>query len=126
MRNRFVLVSMAMVVVGVVGLPARATAWGRDGHAIVGKIADKYLSEKARAAIKELLADHEYKSLADERLPNWADAIRSSGAQEEVSRHEHVALHRRGRGRAARQAENLRLHEGRQVPWTPSSISRPS
>ena len=71
---------MAMVVVCVVGLPARATAWGRDGHAIVGKIADKHLSEKARAAIKELLADHEYKSLADERLPNWADAIRSSGA----------------------------------------------
>ena len=33
---------------------------------------------KARAAIKELLAEHEYKSLADERLPNWADAIRSS------------------------------------------------
>src|ERR1700677_4608841 len=78
MRNRFVLLSMAMVVVGVVGLPARATAFGRDGHAIIGKIADKYLSEKARAAINELLAEHEYKSLADERLPNWADMIRSS------------------------------------------------
>ncbi len=79
MRNRFVLLSMAIVFVGVLGLPARATAFGRDGHAIIGKIADKYLSEKARAAIKELLAEHEYKSLADERLPNWADAIRSSG-----------------------------------------------
>src|ERR1700677_2746313 len=79
MRARFVLLFVAVVVVGVLGLPSRAAAWGRDGHAIVGKIADTYLSEKARAAIKELLNEHEYKSLADERLPNWADAIRSSG-----------------------------------------------
>jgi hypothetical protein len=57
----------------------RAAAWGKDGHAIVGKIADKYLSDKARAAIKELLAEDQFKSLADERLPTWADAIRSSG-----------------------------------------------
>ncbi len=79
MRNRLAVVSLLAVVVATVGLPGRAAAWGKDGHAIVGKIADKYLSDKARAAIKELLAEDQFKSLADERLPNWADAIRSSG-----------------------------------------------
>lgn len=79
MRYRVVPLSMAIVLIGVLGVPARAPAFGKDGHAIIGKIADKYLSEKARAAITELLAEHEYKSLADERLPNWADMIRSSG-----------------------------------------------
>jgi hypothetical protein len=79
MRNRIALLSMVLLFIGVLGLPARAAAFGRDGHAVIGKIADKNLSDKARAAITELLAEHEYKSLADERLPNWADAIRSSG-----------------------------------------------
>jgi hypothetical protein len=70
---------MAIVFIATLVMPARATAFGKDGHAIVAKIADKYLSDKARAAITLLLAEHEYKSLADERLPNWADMIRSSG-----------------------------------------------
>jgi hypothetical protein len=78
MRTRAAMLVMAAVVAGILGMPARATAFGREGHAVVAKIADKYLSDKARDAIKELLAEHEYKSLADERLPNWADAIKGS------------------------------------------------
>jgi hypothetical protein len=61
-------------------LPSRALAWGRQGHEITGRIADKYLDEKARAAIGELLKGHEYQSLADGRLNIWADAVRSSAA----------------------------------------------
>ena len=59
-------------------MPARALAWGRQGHEITGRIADKYLDQKARAAIGELLKGHQYQSLADGRLNSWADAVRSS------------------------------------------------
>jgi hypothetical protein len=59
-------------------LPSVAPAWGRHGHEITGRIADKYLDEKARAAIGELLKGHQYQSLADGRLNSWADAVRSS------------------------------------------------
>jgi hypothetical protein len=59
-------------------LPARALAWGRQGHEITGRIADKFLDEKARAAIGELLKGHQYQSLADGRMNSRADAVRSS------------------------------------------------
>jgi hypothetical protein len=58
--------------------PGRADAWGKEGHALVGKIADKFLTSQAREAIDELLQGHQFHSLSDERLPNWADAIRGS------------------------------------------------
>jgi hypothetical protein len=80
MRNRLALLSLLAVPAVDLAWPGRAAAFGRAGHAVVGKIADIYLTDKARAALKELLKDHEYKSLPDEPLPNWADAVRSSGA----------------------------------------------
>ena len=57
--------------------PAPAAAWGPDGHDLVGKVADQHLDLRARQAINELLQGHQYQSLSDRRLPNWADAIRS-------------------------------------------------
>src|SRR5262249_38423422 len=59
-------------------LPSCATAWGKEGHELVGKIADKHLNSKARQAIDELLQAHQFRSLSDGRLTNWADAIRHS------------------------------------------------
>jgi hypothetical protein len=59
-------------------LPSVAFAWGKKGREIAGRIADRHLDEKARAAIAELLKCHQYQSPSDGRLNSWADAVRSS------------------------------------------------
>ena len=46
--------------------------WGQSGHRIVGEIADNYLSNKARRAIREILGDE---SIA--MASNWADFVKS-------------------------------------------------
>jgi hypothetical protein len=46
--------------------------WGQNGHRIVGEIADRYLSNKARKAIREILGDE---SIAI--TSNWPDFIKS-------------------------------------------------
>jgi hypothetical protein len=46
--------------------------WGMTGHRVVGEVADRYLTSKARKAIKEILGDE---SLA--MASNWADFIKS-------------------------------------------------
>lgn len=46
--------------------------WGMTGHRVVGEIADKYLTKKARKAIAGILGDE---SLAT--ASNWADFIKS-------------------------------------------------
>jgi len=46
--------------------------WGQNGHRIIGKIADSYLSNKARKAIREILGDE---SIAI--TSNWPDFIKS-------------------------------------------------
>jgi hypothetical protein len=61
-------------------MPSRADAWGKQGPEIAGRIADKHLDEKARAAIAELLKGDQFQSLSDGPLNSWADAIRSSAA----------------------------------------------
>lgn len=49
--------------------------WGQTGHRIVGEIADIYLSNKARKAIREILGNE---SIA--MSSNWADFIKSDTA----------------------------------------------
>ncbi len=78
MRDWLTLLAVACACAA--SLPPRALAWGRQGHEIAGRIADKYLDDKARAAIAELLKGDQFQSLADGRLNSWADAIRSSAA----------------------------------------------
>jgi hypothetical protein len=46
--------------------------WGQNGHRIVGEIAENYLSNKARKAIREILGNE---SIA--MTSNWADFIKS-------------------------------------------------
>jgi hypothetical protein len=78
MRTWLVLLS-TLAGLALVGLaPSRATAWGKEGHELVGRIADKHLNSKARDAINELLQNDQFQSLSDGRLTNWADAIRGS------------------------------------------------
>jgi hypothetical protein len=52
------LTFLAVACACTASLPTRALAWGRQGHEITGRIADKYLDERARAAIGELLKGH--------------------------------------------------------------------
>ncbi|HEX8331392.1 MAG TPA: S1/P1 nuclease, partial [Segetibacter sp.] len=47
-------------------------AWGMTGHRVVGEIADKYLSSKARKEIRKILGNE---SIA--MSSNWADFIKS-------------------------------------------------
>ena len=66
----------ACALAGVLSAPSRVSAFGKEGHTIVGKVADQLLTRKARAEIAELLSGHQYKGLSDGRLTNFADAIR--------------------------------------------------
>jgi hypothetical protein len=80
MRRCLALLVMAVACASALLCPSRALAWGRQGHEITGRIADKHLDDKARAAIAELLKGDQFQSLSDGRLNSWADAIRSSAA----------------------------------------------
>ena len=60
------------IAAAILFTPILASAWGNQGHRIVGQIADSYLTPKARAAIKKILGNESI-ALAG----NWADFIRS-------------------------------------------------
>ncbi|OON69390.1 S1/P1 nuclease [Hymenobacter sp. CRA2] len=49
-----------------------ASAWGHEGHRTIALIAQKHLSRKAQAQIKELLGEQ---SIAD--VASWADEVRN-------------------------------------------------
>lgn len=53
-------------------LPAQAMAWGMLGHRVVGEIAERHLTKKARKNIQQVLGNE---SLAI--ASNWADFIKS-------------------------------------------------
>jgi nuclease S1 len=80
MRKGLSLLAVIVACASTASLPARALAWGKTGHEIAGRIADKYLDERARTAIKALLRGDQFHSLSDGQLNTWADAIRSSAA----------------------------------------------
>ncbi len=58
--------------VSLVLLSLNAFPWGKEGHRIVGEIAERNLDSATKKAIKELLGDED---LA--RVSTWADEIRS-------------------------------------------------
>lgn len=49
-----------------------AFAWGPTGHRVVGEIAEKYLTRKAKRKIKKILDGHSFS-----RVSNWPDKIKS-------------------------------------------------
>ncbi|GAB3202158.1 hypothetical protein ABID22_003852 [Pontibacter aydingkolensis] len=62
-----------LVLIGLmVYLPSQAMAWGMLGHRIVGEIADRHLTKKARKNIEKVLGNE---SVA--MASNWADFIKS-------------------------------------------------
>ena len=72
-----VLMALFAAFIAATSLPSRAVAWGEKGHAVVGQVGDAFLDSNARTEIEALLEGHQFKSLSDPRLPNWADAIRN-------------------------------------------------
>lgn len=69
-RSRRIL-SWIIVAVLVLAGPPLAYGWGARGHELVGDVADHYLTEKTREAVKKLLGD---RTLAD--VASWADHIK--------------------------------------------------
>ncbi len=56
-------------------LPFAASAWGVEGHRIVGQVADSYLSKKAKKEVAKILGNE---SIA--MASNWADFVKSDTA----------------------------------------------
>jgi hypothetical protein len=73
------------LVLVLLALAARpAWAWGEKGHVIIDAIADRHLTEQARAGIREILGD---RSIADGRLASWADEIKRSAHYRRIYPH---------------------------------------
>jgi hypothetical protein len=68
-KRLFQLVFVALIIIY---LPLRSLAWGINGHRIVGEIASKYLTIKAKLEIQKILG-HESVAMSS----NWADFIKS-------------------------------------------------
>ena len=60
----------------LLAFPALASAWGQQGHRIVGHLAAAELSPRARAEVARLLAGEADPTLAG--VANWADDLRDS------------------------------------------------
>ena len=58
-----------------------ASAWWEDGHVIVAKVAENYLTPESRKGINALLGENREgeRAISDVRICTWADLIRSSG-----------------------------------------------
>lgn len=57
-------------------LPAVAAAWGKDGHRIVGELAQHQLKPAAQAEVSRLLKGEAEPTLAG--IANWADELRAT------------------------------------------------
>ena len=79
------------LILGIVILyaPVQAMAWGTNGHRICGKIAESYLTPKARAAVQAILG-HESIAMAS----NWADFIKSDPSYSYLSAWHYVDLNK--------------------------------
>lgn len=66
---------MSKALLTFVLLPILAFGWGKNGHRVVGQIAENHLTPKAAKAVRDLLGAD---SLAE--VSNWADDIRSDPA----------------------------------------------
>jgi len=69
--------------------PARALAWGYEGHEVIAAIARTYLTPKARANVDALLAADRDTLTAPDMLARatWADAYRAAGHRETAAWH---------------------------------------
>ncbi len=76
-RHHFILL---LLLSTTANLWAAVPPWGKTGHRVVGEVAQKYLSNKARKAVEDLL---DGETLAE--VANYADAIKSDPAYRSYS-----------------------------------------
>lgn len=69
-----------------------AGAWGREGHEVVGWLAEEALTQTVRAEVRALLADEPDPTLAG--VSTWADTVRDSPDWRHTSRWHWVNLPR--------------------------------
>src|SRR3954471_16185265 len=67
--------ALLIIISACILLPQRSAAWGIEGHRITGQIAESYLTQKAKKAIRAILGDT---SIAI--ASNWADFIKADSA----------------------------------------------
>src|SRR5256885_93282 len=61
-----------VVILLLLFLASPCFGWGAEGHRIIGAIAEHYLTDKAKAAVRDLLGDQSLGAAC-----TWADEIRS-------------------------------------------------
>ncbi len=76
MRKTWTLMLLGLLLAGMAG---QAHAWGRDGHRIVGELAQAELNARASAAVAELLQGEPDPTLAGVSI--WADEVRDSAPE---------------------------------------------
>lgn len=81
------IIKKLIIAVAIIYLPFNAGAWGVLGHRIVGEVADHYLNQKARLAVKQLLGTE---SIAI--ASNWADFVRSDTSYNYMSNWHYINL----------------------------------
>lgn len=73
-RPQPALLLLLLVSLLAASAPRRADAWGKEGHIMVCKVAERYLSEDAAAAVQELLPESAGGELST--VCPWADTMR--------------------------------------------------
>lgn len=76
-----------IIVAALIYLPFLASAWGVIGHRVVGQIAESYLKQPTRKAIKQILGNETLAMAA-----NWADFIKSDTSYNYLSNWHYVNL----------------------------------
>lgn len=80
MKNRILLLLLALLSLLPLSAGETAPPWSKTGHRVVGEVAQKHLTKKTRKAISDLL---EGETLAE--VANYADDIKSDRAYAEFS-----------------------------------------
>lgn len=73
---KFPLSSLVLSALLLLGVPSNVSAWGVQGHAMVGELAQRHLDPKARAEVDALLAGEQVATLAG--IASWADELRNT------------------------------------------------
>lgn len=73
------MLRLAFAVAGLFCLvnPPAASAWGYQGHKVVGAIADKLLTDNAKQQVKRLLGEH----IKLQQAGPWADCVKERSTQ---------------------------------------------
>ena len=73
------LISLLMTC--AIMVPRTAWAWGKDGHTIVARVAENFLTSNTKKAISGILSISSTpagRGISDQPIPVWADEIKRS------------------------------------------------